>query len=235
MEPVQQLLTWPALVTERDVARQKNAALTKAKEAEHQRLLRIQELYEKVKRKIELESLRAAASEAADLSVQDNDGPSLPELYRGTSVDYAETHPNISRGAEVYHQQESDWGVPVPGRCSTTLHILINPLKLTSHAAIAIPGGTSRSSTFGNPTGLGLAAIPGLVTAVPRQASQAFRRSGSVHGHQHSRSNVAGFSTGPNQGAALLQRGLGSSPRPRAGATGELSKSAFLSLVVASC
>ncbi|KAK7926974.1 hypothetical protein PG985_003972 [Apiospora marii] len=201
--------------------REKNTELAQAYKDKNRKLLQVQELYDKLKRKAMLDQIQDAAEDAIESNFRpeagiddgvhaygDND-TNVPPFYQDQGVPW---HIFIARDRQPRSILPTDnWGT----RYHVTRSAFPNHLLNIVAADIPITPSTHRQR-LGEPTGIGLAAVPGFVSGSvrsPRTAANGRAPLSGLHGsfRHNVRLPTGGLSSG-------MKVGLGSGNLPEYGA-----------------
>ncbi|KAK8042812.1 hypothetical protein PG994_013295 [Apiospora phragmitis] len=206
----------PYSTDEQKVLRDKNAELAQAYKDKNRKLLQVQELYDKLKRKAMLGQIQDAAEDAIDSNFR-------PDVAIDGGVHaYGDDDPNV---APFYQGQGAPYGRPGRQLSDTTNRMgsiystrdgLVSqgpsfPRTIGAQADIPITPSTHRQR-LGEPTGLGLNAVPGLASGSvrsPRLTANVRAPLSELHGNfrHNGRLTTGGLSSG-------LKVGLGSRNLP---------------------
>ncbi|KAI0889602.1 uncharacterized protein GGS22DRAFT_176883 [Annulohypoxylon maeteangense] len=209
---------------DQDSLRRKNDELTQAYKEKNRKLLQIQELYDKLKRKAMLGQIQDAAEDAIDSTLHGS--PSARALFESGSQNltgYEETEtPYGQQQYPAFHEQR----MPVGYQHQTTTKDYGSTWPRTTGSQSNVPvTPSSHRQRVVEPSGMGLSTIPGLVAGTPQthhnhinmrppQASQGEILSG-LQGNP--RFPAVGLSSGlkVSHGGGNPDRLAGSSTRPR--------------------
>ncbi|KAI1635626.1 hypothetical protein F4809DRAFT_613379 [Biscogniauxia mediterranea] len=152
---------------DQDTLQKKNEELSRAYNEKNRKLLQTQELYDKLKRKAMLGQIQDAAEDAVDSTLHNSfaNAPSMRDSFQENSalgdhgVSYDQHHPTL------YDQQS----VTAAYQPHATLQTHTNSWPRTMGAQLDIPiTPSTHRQRVGDPVGLGLSTIPGLVVGTPR-------------------------------------------------------------------
>ncbi|KAI1456622.1 hypothetical protein F4805DRAFT_475763 [Annulohypoxylon moriforme] len=210
---------------DQDGLRRKNDELTQAYKEKNRKLLQIQELYDKLKRKAMLGQIQDAAEDAIDSTLHgsppgrvhfDNGNQNLTG-YEEIGTPYGRQH------HPSFHEQR----MPVGYQHQTAMQDYGNswPRTMGAQSNVPVTPSTHRQRV-GEPAGIGLSTIPGLVAGTPRtqnnhinmrqsQVSQSEALSSSLQGNP--KFPAVGLSSGlkVSHGGGNPDRLTSSSTRPR--------------------
>ncbi|KAK8127409.1 hypothetical protein PG984_008517 [Apiospora sp. TS-2023a] len=200
--------------------REKNTELAQAYKDKNRKLLQVQELYDKLKRKAMLGQMQDAAEDAIESSFRpdvaidggvhaygDNDA-NVPPFYQDQGVPYGrpgrQPPDTTNRMGGIYSSQE---GIGSQGPSF--------PRTIGAQADIPVTPSTHRQR-LGDPTGIGLEAVPGFVSGAarsPRTTANARAPLSDLHSNfrHNERFPTGGLSSG-------MKVGLGSGSLPEYGA-----------------
>ncbi|KAI0022562.1 hypothetical protein F4780DRAFT_182848 [Xylariomycetidae sp. FL0641] len=207
--------------TDQDHLRKKNEELVQAYKEKNRKLLQTQELYDKLKRKAMMGQIQDAAEDAVDSTIHGasfsvpgmDDGPrrtGIPQEHEGS---YGQRHP------AMYEQQHEGGSFQPP----LPLHTQIGSWPRTVGAQSDVPlTPSTHRQRIGEPSGIGLSAVPGLVTGTPRSPRYPMHARASLGDVSSNmlRNNTRFPSVGLSSGLKVGQGGqtdeFGGSSRPRA-------------------
>ncbi|KAK8052169.1 cyclin [Apiospora rasikravindrae] len=201
---------------EQKALHEKNAELAQAYKDKNRKLLQVQELYDKLKRKAMLGQIQDAAEDAVDSGFRPDgaidggvppygdDDTNAPPFYQDQSVPYGRPGRQLSdttnRMGGIYSSQEG-----------MIRHGPSFPRTIGAQADIPITPSTHRQR-LGEQPGIGLSAVPGFVSGSvrsPRPAANARAPLSELHGNfrHNGRLATGGLSSG-------MKVGLGSGSLP---------------------
>ncbi|KAI6084795.1 hypothetical protein F4821DRAFT_261509 [Hypoxylon rubiginosum] len=151
---------------DQDNLRRKNDELTQAFKEKSRKCMQIQELYDKLKRKAMLGQMQNAAEDAADTTLYGSleDGQQLEggiqnPVNHDDHASYGQYRPALYEHQRMSGRYQNQMAKQNPGSNW--------PRVMGAQSNIPITPSTHRQR-LGNPTGIGLSTIPGLVTGTPR-------------------------------------------------------------------
>ncbi|KAI1409048.1 hypothetical protein F5Y13DRAFT_203871 [Hypoxylon sp. FL1857] len=158
----------PCMKADQDSLRRKNDELAQAYKEKNRKLLQIQELYDKLKRKAMLGQMQNAAEDAIDSTLHGGhsiagtqfEGESQnPLTYQDDGTPYGQRRPALheQQGAPAGYQHHSvrqSYGTSWPRTVGAQSNVPITP--------------STHRQRLGDATAIGLSTIPGLVAGTPR-------------------------------------------------------------------
>ncbi|KAI1156689.1 hypothetical protein F4825DRAFT_458875 [Nemania diffusa] len=151
---------------DRDELRRKYEELLQTCKEKNRKLLQTQELYDKLKRKAMLGQVQDAAEDAVESTLQvssiNNNGVESQELP------YFQSHDTpYGQSASSLHEKQRSMGAYNHHQANMPTHVSSWPRTFGAQGDIPITPSTHRQR-IGDPTGIGLSTIPGLVVGTPR-------------------------------------------------------------------
>ncbi|KAI0833955.1 hypothetical protein F5Y06DRAFT_307273 [Hypoxylon sp. FL0890] len=205
-----------------DSLRRKNDELAQAYKEKNRKLLQIQELYDKLKRKAMLGQIQDAAEDAIDSTLhgrqsmgetQLEDGSQNPLNYQNTGSPYGHHHSALHENQRIpigsqQHTVRQNYGTSWPRTMGDQSNVPITP--------------STHRQRLGDTNVIGLSTIPGVVSGTPR--TQQTRNMPNSHGElpsssfqSNTRYPALGLSSGlrVGHGGGDPDRFTASSTRPR--------------------
>ncbi|KAI0003162.1 hypothetical protein F4779DRAFT_634830 [Xylariaceae sp. FL0662B] len=156
-----------AMNMDQENIRRKNEELTQAYKEKNRKLLQTQELYDKLKRKAMLGQMQDAAEDAVDSTLH---GPAVGDTGLGDGVPH---HGGYEERGTPYGQHRpalyGQQAIPAAYQPQTTTQAHSSGWPRTTGAQSNIPiTPSTHRQRLGDPAGIGLSNIPGLVVGTPR-------------------------------------------------------------------
>ncbi|KAI1307814.1 hypothetical protein F5Y03DRAFT_383711 [Xylaria venustula] len=204
--------------TDRDDLRKKYEELLQTCKEKNRKLLQTQELYDKLKRKAMLGQVQDAAEDAVESSLQ---GPSIdgsgPESQ---DIPYFQSRDNLYGQPTSLHDRRPGVGVYSYSQANIPTHVGSWPRTIGAPGDVPLTPSTHRQR-IGEPAGLGLSSIPGLVVGTPRNPMNSRMPLSNVSSNHFRGSNMApptarlssGLKVGQGDGTSGL---ITTSSKPRA-------------------
>ncbi|KAI1131288.1 hypothetical protein F5Y10DRAFT_262256 [Nemania abortiva] len=150
---------------DRDELRKKYDELLQTCKEKNKKLLQTQELYDKLKRKAMLGQVQDAAEDAVESTLQ---GPSMGKTGVGSQeLPYFQPHDALyGQSTSSFHEQQRGIGGYRP-QANMPTHVSNWPRTFGAQGDVPITPSTHRQRV-GDPAGVGLSTIPGLVVGTPR-------------------------------------------------------------------
>ncbi|KAI0970290.1 hypothetical protein F4678DRAFT_480521 [Xylaria arbuscula] len=204
--------------TDRDDLRKKYEELLQTCKEKNRKLLQTQELYDKLKRKAMLGQVQDAAEDAVESSLQ---GPSInsggPESQE---MPYFQSRDNLYGQPTSLHDRRPGIGAYNYSQANIPTHVGNWPRTIGAQGDVPLTPSTHRQRV-GEPAGLGLSSIPGLVVGTPRNPMNSRVPLNNVSSNHFRGSNMApptsrlssGLKVGQGDGTSGL---ITTSSKPRA-------------------
>ncbi|KAI0103714.1 hypothetical protein GGR51DRAFT_549897 [Nemania sp. FL0031] len=151
---------------DRDELRKKYEELLQTCKEKNRKLLQTQELYDKLKRKAMLGQVQDAAEDAVESTLQ---VPSIGNnRLESQQLPYFQSHDTLyGQSASSIQEKQRDIGGYNHAQANMPTHVSSWPRTFGAQSDVPITPSTHRQRV-GDPAGIGLSTIPGLVVGTPR-------------------------------------------------------------------
>ncbi|KAI0154864.1 hypothetical protein GGR57DRAFT_465289 [Xylariaceae sp. FL1272] len=154
--------------TERDETRKRYDELLQTYKEKNKRLLQTQELYDKLKRRAMLDQVQDAAEDAVESTLHIPHNNSNTEILGSQDQSFLQSHEGFyGPSYSIRHEQRTGQGLYGKSQSRAMPHINNWPRTIGAQSDVPLTPSTHRHR-IGEPTGIGLSNIPGLVVGASR-------------------------------------------------------------------